>query len=50
MQSVKDSVKSTATDLAKLMENSQYTDSELYLFKLIIEELCTVGGKGRNGM
>ena len=47
---MKDSVKSTATDLAKLMESKQYTDSDLCLFKLIIEELCTVGGKGRNGM
>jgi hypothetical protein len=33
-----------------MMESKHYTDSELCLFKLILEELCTVGGKGKNGM
>ncbi len=49
LQSLKDDIKDKGGDLAK-MECKHYTDSELYLFKLMLEELCTVGGKGKNGM
>jgi len=50
LQSVKDDIKDKSGDLAKLMENQQYKDQEICLFKLIIEELCTRDGKGKNGM
>lgn len=50
LQSVKDDVKDKNGELAKLMESKQYKPEELCLFKLILEELCTVGGKGKNGL
>ena len=50
LQSLKDDIKDKGGELAKMMECKHYTDSELCLFKLILEELCTVGGKGKNGM
>ncbi len=50
LQSLKDDIKDKSGELAKMMESKHYTDSELCLFKLILEELCTVGGKGKNGM
>jgi hypothetical protein len=49
LQSVKDDIKDKTSELAKLMDSKHYSDSELCLFKLIIEDLCTVTGKGRNG-
>ena len=50
MQSVKDDIKDKGADLVKLMESKRYSDEQLCLFKLILEELCTINGKGKKGM
>jgi len=50
LQSVKDDIKDKKGELAKLMDSKQYSDAELFLFKLILEELCTVGGRGKEGL
>ena len=47
---MKDEIKEKGGELSKLMDIKQYSDSELCLLKMILEELCTVGGKGKNGM
>jgi len=47
---VKDDIKDKGPELAKLMESKKYSDEQLCLFKLILEELCTVNGRGKDGM